>query len=112
MSLVAGVRTLTSTPSRAVAISDWVRIGRERKRSVTHRRSCTPAVRNSSILKVRILRGSWTTRRALVSPAASISFGSGRSSSGNFSTNSPHSLVKARFTSATTGPLTLRAVSR
>src|SRR5215207_2329469 len=64
MSLVAGVRTLTSTPSRAVAISDWVRIGRERKYgSVTQRRSCTPAVRNSSIRNVRILRGSWTTRR-------------------------------------------------
>ena len=31
MSSVAGVRTLTSTPSRAVAISDWVRIGMERK---------------------------------------------------------------------------------
>ena len=61
---------------------------------------------------VRILRGSWMTRRADVSPAAWMSPGSGRSSSGNSSTISPHRLVKARLMSATTGPLTLTAVSR
>jgi hypothetical protein len=79
--------------------------------SVIQSRSSTPAVINSSIRRVRILRGSWTIRRTVFSPAAWMSFASGRSSSGNFSAVSSHTPAKARSMSATAGPLTLTAVS-